>query len=103
MLNRYVDGYSVEEIAEEDEQTVRNINMILNTICKSISDESLRQWRKWAYTHKLELKSKRCSRCGEELPATDEFFRPRNDGRGDGFYNQCKKCENETDRIRKSK
>lgn len=100
-MNRYIDGYSVEEIAEMDGQTVRNINGILNSICKSISNEEERQWRIWSYTHKLELKSKKCSRCEEELPATDEFFRARNDGRGDGFYSQCKKCENEADRARK--
>jgi len=65
---------------------------VLDTICKSISDESLRQWRIWAYTHKLELKSKRCSRCGEELPATDEFFGADSRNK-DGFQSRCRKCE----------
>lgn len=91
-MNRYIDGYSVEEIAEMDGQTVRNINGILNSICKAISNEEERQWRIWSYTHKLELKSKKCSRCEEELPATDEFF-GADDRNKEGFQGICKKCD----------
>lgn len=45
-----------------------------------------------------------CSKCGKELPATEEFFRKDKRGRG-GFYSQCNICRNKAalDRYYKMK
>lgn len=83
--------YTTEEIALVEDTTERNINKIVDTICKKITDMALRDWRKWAYTNKLGLKTKKCAKCGEELPATDEFFSSKNDSK-DGFHPYCKEC-----------
>lgn len=93
LLDRFINSSSELEIAMEDGQSVQNINRIINTICKNISGEALRDWRKWVYKEKLGMRTKNCSKCKSELPATIEFFRARRNSRGDGFYNQCKKCE----------
>lgn len=50
-----------------------------------------RDWRKKIYTRELGLKTKRCKKCGEELPATEEFFSP-DDKAKDGFKSACKVC-----------
>lgn len=45
-----------------------------------------------------------CSKCGKELPATEEFFRKDKRGRG-GLYSQCNSCRNKAslDRYYKMK
>lgn len=92
ILSRYMDGKDTSEIAEEDCQTVRNINGILNTICKKISEEQHRQWKIWVHKNKLSTDFKECLSCGDSLPKTDEFFRMV--GTDKNIYkNQCRKCE----------
>jgi hypothetical protein len=51
-------------------------------------------WRKCVYVDKLGLKTKKCSKCEDVLPGTDEFFSPRTDEKSDGFYSYCRKCAN---------
>lgn len=84
-------GYTYEEIARLTGLTTGAIENRLNTIYKKISDENTREWRKATYTNKLGLKTKTCSKCKEDLPATNEFFSSKNDSK-DGFHPYCKKC-----------
>src|SRR5690606_206759 len=81
-------GYTYQEIADKFGLSKNdNIRKKFNKICKDIVVTNNRIWRKYIYTNKLNLKTKKCSKCKEELPAVNEFFRGRTDGYGDGFYN----------------
>lgn len=46
------------------------------------------------------MQSKRCSKCGQEFPATKEYFRRHKSGR-DGFSARCKVCEREASKHHK--
>ncbi|MGE7092069.1 hypothetical protein ACQKII_11575 [Lysinibacillus sp. NPDC048646] len=71
---------------------VKTVGRRFHTICLQIKQENDRQWRKVVYTKKLNLKTKRCSKCKEQLPATDEFFSLNNSSK-DLYHSQCKKCK----------
>lgn len=86
-------GYTHREIASIIMVENQNVKKMLKTIYKAIVKENERQWRKVHYIKTLGLKSKECTDCKEELPATDEFYQSRSKIVGDGFYNICKKCE----------
>lgn len=86
-------GFSLKDIAYQldiaNSQTIRNR---FNTICKQIVEQNLWDWRKVIYRSLLDLKSKKCSKCKEELPGTHEFY--RDDTRmKDGFQGRCRRCE----------
>jgi hypothetical protein len=85
-------GYTYQEIADYlKKQSGESIKNRLNKICRDIVKMNYWLWRKCVYVDKLELKTKICSKCKEELPATDEFFSP--DERNlDGFHSFCKNC-----------
>lgn len=86
-------GYELKEIATElGYAHSKNVRKRLGTILKNIVQMNERNWRKVIYVQKLELKTKQCSKCKEDLPATDEFYRPHPITK-DGFQSQCKKCE----------
>lgn len=92
-------GYTHREIAESIGMDNQNVSKALKTIYKAIAKENERQWRKVTYTNTLGLKTKQCSKCGEHLPATNEFY--RDDTRSkDGLQSRCRECEN---RSRKKK
>ncbi|MFU8645884.1 hypothetical protein ACNA06_01030 [Lysinibacillus sp. RSDA_15] len=71
---------------------IKTVGSRFNTICLKIKQENDRQWRKVTYINKLRLKTKRCSKCHDILPATDEFF-SLNSSSKDLFHSQCKKCK----------
>lgn len=86
-------GYELKEIASVLKYAhSKNVRKRLNTILKSIVQMNERNWRKVVYIQKLELRTKKCSKCKENLPATDEFYRPHTITKG-GFQSQCKECE----------
>ena len=84
------EGYTHQEIADELNLEQKNISRLLNTIYKAIVKENERHWRKSVYTKKLGLKTKQCSKCREELPATDEFY--AYDSTNNVLKASCKKC-----------
>lgn len=92
MLKMIGEGYSQEEIAKELNLRPAVIRGRLNTIYSRISKENERAWRIHTYTQKLKLKTKTCSKCKKDLPATIEFFSHLNRTR-DGFHSQCRKCK----------
>lgn len=91
VLDRYMFGMDVLDIADELDVDVRSVDKVLDALCNSIVEEGLREWRRWSYVHKMNMKTKKCSKCQEDLPATEEFFSPNEQGK-DGFRNFCKKC-----------
>lgn len=87
------DGYTLKEIAVLIGLShTDNIKKRMNTICREIVKMNLWNWRKVTYQVDLGLKTKRCSKCKEDLPATFEFFRDHTVTK-DGLQSQCKMCE----------
>lgn len=88
------EGYTYNEIEELTSAPTERVRTRINTICKAIKQENDRRWRKVTYIEKLGLKTKRCSKCKESLPATDEFFSL--DANTIDFCNsRCKRCRNQ--------
>lgn len=92
LLSYITKDYSNYTIAKILGIPVKTIGSRLNTICLKIKQENDRQWRKVTYINKLRLKTKKCSKCHDILPATDEFFSLNSSSR-DLFHSQCKKCK----------
>ena len=85
-------GNELKDIAVElGYKHSKNVRKRLNKILKDIVEMNDRDWRKVVYVEKLDLKTKRCRKCKEELPATEEFFTDKNDS-FDGLHPYCKKC-----------
>ena len=84
--------YNDLEIARELNLAVGVVRRRLNTIFNRIKTENDLQWEKWIATEHFELKTKKCTKCKEELPVTLDFFRANAD-RQDGFRTRCKRCE----------
>jgi DNA-binding NarL/FixJ family response regulator len=91
MIKLVGDGYSHEDMAEVMSIRQSTIAGRLTTIYKKIEKENEWQWKKCLYVNKLDLKTKRCSKCEEDLPATVEFYSPY-DASSDGFFSYCRKC-----------
>ena len=84
-------GYTHREIGQAINIDNQNVKKALKTIYKAIVKENERQWRKVVYTKVLGLKTKKCNKCKENLPATNEFFSD-NDLSKDKLHSICKKC-----------
>lgn len=92
ILHMVQEGYSYQEIADELGKTnVDSIRNRFDKISRSVVDMNDWLWRKYVYMDKLGLKTKTCSKCKEDLPATDEFFSP-DDSINDGFKYICRLC-----------
>lgn len=84
-------GYTYREISKIIGIEISNIKKALKTLYKAIVKENERQWRKVTYVKELGLKTKPCSKCKEELPATNEFFSDNKYAK-EGLHSICKKC-----------
>jgi len=88
-------GYTHREIGQAVGIEFQNVKKALTTIYKAIVKENERQWRRVVYTSTLGLKTKKCNKCEEHLPATDEFYRYDTRSK-EGFQSRCRKCESES-------
>lgn len=68
------DGYTSREIGFELNIFPSTIQGRLRTIYKKILEENKRKWRTAIYKNTLNLKTKTCSKCKDELPGTSEFY-----------------------------
>lgn len=93
IIKLYEHGYTHKEIAIElGKGTKENVRKRINTICREIMKQNLWDWRKHTYTKTLGMKLKKCSKCRDELPATDEFYGSDNRNK-DGCKSYCRMCE----------
>lgn len=92
MIQMIEQGYNYHEIAEVLNTTPSSIRGRLKTIYSKIVKENEWQWRKATYRNVLGLKSKKCSKCEEKLPATAEFYSSLSHSK-DGFHSQCRNCK----------
>lgn len=93
VLKLYMRGYDEVDIAEELDIKEVTVDSTINTVCKKIVKENYEQWKSWIYWDKKRVTSnyKKCSKCGEMLPETDDYFSPKIDGKN-GFQAFCKEC-----------
>lgn len=72
---------------------VRISQIYYEDIPKKIVDTYKQMYEDWLYTYKVKGTYKMCSKCNEVKLMNEKYFRKRSDNKGDGFYNQCRKCE----------
>ena len=97
ILDLHMIGYTTNEISEYTKTEKRSVENALNLACESISETNYQHWKlNYVFWNKKRVATdfKQCSKCKEFLPMTEEYFRQRIDGYGDGFYNNCRECEN---------
>lgn len=93
IIHLYEHGHTHKEIAVElGMGSKENIKKRINTICKEIMKQNLWDWRRTTYKNTFDMKLKKCSKCKDELPATDEFYTNKNDSL-DTFHPYCRKCK----------
>jgi hypothetical protein len=102
IIHMLMQGWTEEDIADEYKQDVTVIQSIFDTACEKIKKINDYEW-KYNYIYmnkkKVEWDYKKCSKCGESKPKTDEFFRERSDSK-DGFRNECRECEVSAKKMR---
>lgn len=95
ILEKYMDDDTEEEIAKDLNVAPSTINGVINSCCKKISNYANEKWKNeyilWN-KKKVTTNYKKCSKCKEFLPTTDEYFRKRLDTKDKLMY-ICRKCE----------
>lgn len=94
IIEKFMSGLDEYDIGLLYKQRADKILKILDTACEKICNEYKKRWK---YTMaeqdyiKVEWDYKKCSKCGEMLPATGDFFSPKVDAK-DGLHPYCKNC-----------
>lgn len=94
IIKLLMDGWTEEDIANEFGQHVSQIYKTFDTICEKIRKQNNFEWKyNYIYLNYLpvEWDYKKCSKCGEMKPATEEFFTTKADTK-DGLHPYCKNC-----------
>lgn len=86
----------IQEILQEEFDTTYSIEYISslwrNKIPKLIAQQAREDFIRWWYNYH-NLPMKKCSKCGQEKPAHNDFF-SKNKTSKDHFYSICKRCRN---------
>jgi len=94
ILNLYEYGYSEEDISDVLEVEKQSINSVVDTICNTLCELNYQDWKlNYIFWNKCKVRTnyKRCSKCEEYLPATEEYFYKELMGK-DGYKQKCIKC-----------
>ena len=94
VLNMYMYGHSEEDIADLLDVERQSINRLIDNICRMLCEINYQNWKlNYVFWDVKRVNSnyKKCSKCKEWLPATEEYFSPdlRNN---DNLQGICKKC-----------
>ena len=90
------DDFTLSEIAEEIDTQHQNVMARIDKIVNRVIKKYKEKYCDWLYLNWLKGNYKICSQC-ETIKLT-QYFRKRSDNKGDGYYNQCRKCENVTEK-----
>lgn len=94
IVNKFMEGYTVEEIAGMFPCEERNITSHLDKVCNKIKEINERKWLyDYIYMNYVmpPFDFKKCSRCEKTKPAVNEFF-SLNKSSKDGLHSICKDC-----------
>lgn len=94
IIDLYMKGMSVTDIADKLECYSSNITGIINSACKRILKYNNFLWKyEFIYIDKkyVDFDYKQCSKCKKHKPAIEEFFSPKDDTK-DKFHPYCKQC-----------
>ena len=95
---RILELYRDKDMIQEDIGEVLGVKQqfvdnTLDKICNRVIDKFEEIYEDWYYLNLVRGKYKKCSKCKQIKLANERYFRRRSDKKGDGFYNQCRKCE----------
>lgn len=94
ILKMYMYGNTEDDIAELLNVERQSINSVIDKICEVLCELNYQNWKlDYVFWDKVKVNSdyKKCSKCGEFMPATEEYFSP-DTSKLDGFKYICKKC-----------
>lgn len=104
ILKLYMEGNNEDDIAEILNVGKQSINSVIDNMSNILCELNYQNWKLnyvfWDIK-KVNTNYKKCSKCGEFLPATEEYFSP-NPSSKDGFYSICRECKQNIDKLRKS-
>lgn len=90
ILNLWVKGWSIDNIAETLDKSYHSVNQSLDRIVNKIVNIYENKIEDWYYLNICKGKYKKCNRCGE-IKLISKF----NKNGKKGLKSMCKKCENE--------
>lgn len=91
LIDTLMSGITVEDVSYMLGIEPRRIERLLDKICRKIVEYNHAAWLKWAYVHYIKCEWKGCIICGEQYPATLQFFYAKNDD-SDGLRGACVLC-----------
>lgn len=94
ILNMYIYGNTEDDIAEILGVGKQSVNSVIDKMCEVLCELNYQEWKlNYVFWNKVKVRDnfKRCSKCSEFLPTTEEYFTPV-EKRKDGFHPYCKKC-----------
>ena len=94
VLDLYVCGYIESDIAEELGVEMQSINRLIDNMCEVLCELNYQSWKlDYIFWDKVKVYNgyKKCSKCDEFLPMTEEYFSSKADSK-DKFHPYCKKC-----------
>ena len=98
IINLYMGGYNESDIVEKLNISRQSVNGTIKSACQRILKAVEENWKlDFAYWNKVKVDTdfKQCSKCKENLPATEEYF-GTDERNKDNFKSYCKKCDNYT-------
>lgn len=96
-------GFTFDEIAKyKNIDNIRKVKNMFNRICKRIVKKNNEMWNINIIFNHIKTEWKKCNKCGEVLPVNENFFRLEETCK-DGFRPECRKCERESDILRKNR
>jgi hypothetical protein len=94
IIERIMDGYTEQDVAEVFDQDVSSIMKTVNRVCKRVVEINNRNWKhEFIYTDKLRVpfKYKKCIACKDRKPLMIDFFYIDVLNK-DGYKNKCRSC-----------
>lgn len=95
ILNMYIYGNTEDDIADILGVGKQSVNSVVDRMCDVLCELNYQKWKlNYVFWNKKRVSSdyKKCSKCGESLPVTEEYFSSKVDGKN-GFQAFCKKCD----------
>lgn len=92
--NKYEDNMTtISECARILERSQSKVDEAFNSLVDKVMDKYEETYEDYYFTYIARGTYKTCSKCNDVKLANERYFRKRSDGKGDGYRNECRKCE----------